>query len=99
MSSTCTKTVTETEDDVKVLYLDLRKRSNKNVEWDDTVVDNENLKKKSSKKCCIFQKNKEFGESSSESDTASAEEAKTKRKVKRQPKTPCGCPSEPPAAE
>ena len=40
------------------------------VTWDSSVVDNEHLGKKSSKKCCIFHKARGFGESDSdESDS------------------------------
>ena len=48
-----------------VLRLQLRPRSN--VTWDQSVVDNEGMGRKSSKRCCIFHKVREFGESSTES--------------------------------
>ncbi|KAI9922092.1 hypothetical protein PsorP6_002598 [Peronosclerospora sorghi] len=38
------------------------------VTFDESVVDNENLGRRRSNKCCIFHKKREFGESSSESD-------------------------------
>ncbi len=50
----------------QVLHLTLRPRPT--VTWDDTVINNEGLSRKSSKRCCIFHKKKEFGESSSESE-------------------------------
>ena len=40
----------------------------RHVTWEEDVVDNEHMNKKSSKRCCIFHKAKEFGESSSESE-------------------------------
>lgn len=39
------------------------------VTWADGTVDNEHAGKKKSKKCCIFKKRMEFGESSSEEDS------------------------------
>ena len=49
----------------EVLRLTLRPRSN--VTWDSEVVDNEGLGRKSSKRCCIWHKQRAFGESSTES--------------------------------
>lgn len=40
----------------------------RHVTWEENVIDNEHMNKKSSKRCCIFHKVKEFGESSSESE-------------------------------
>jgi len=37
--------------------------------WDENVINNEGLGRKSSKRCCIFHKKKEFGESDTESDS------------------------------
>ncbi|CEM33346.1 unnamed protein product [Vitrella brassicaformis CCMP3155] len=39
-----------------------------NVTWEEGTVDNEHMDKKKSKKCCIYHKPREFGESSSESE-------------------------------
>lgn len=50
---------------VPILRLSLRPQSN--VTWDETVVNNEGLGRKSSKRCCIFHKQRAFGESSTES--------------------------------
>ncbi len=47
------------------LLLSLRPRSN--VTWDEGVINNEGLGRKSSKRCCIFHKQRAFGESSTES--------------------------------
>ncbi|GJJ71220.1 protein phosphatase 1 regulatory subunit 11 [Entomortierella parvispora] len=41
------------------------------VQWDDNVIDNEHMNKKKSKICCIFKKQREFGESSDESSSDS----------------------------
>ena len=52
-------------DELPVLRLALRQRSN--VTWEEGVVNNEGLGRKSSKRCCIFHKPRAFGESSTES--------------------------------
>ena len=56
-SATQTQTIT--------LTLNPRK---KKVTWKEGTVDNEFLQKKSSKKCCIFHKEKPFDEDSSDDD-------------------------------
>jgi hypothetical protein len=56
------------------MVLKLRKPKKK-VEWDATTVDNENMGKKKSKCCCIYHKPRKFGESDSESDGDSDNEA------------------------
>ena len=38
------------------------------VTWEEGVVDNEHMKKRKSKKCCIFHKQRPFDESDSEDD-------------------------------
>ncbi|KFM80032.1 Protein phosphatase 1 regulatory subunit 11, partial [Stegodyphus mimosarum] len=43
-------------------------KGKKKVAWSPDTVDNENMNKKKSKCCCIYEKPREFGESSSESD-------------------------------
>ena len=59
--------VTET-----IMYqLDLRDRPN--ITWSEDTIDNENLGRRSSKRCCIFHKVKKFGESDSD-ETASEDE-------------------------
>ncbi|KAF9933753.1 Type 1 phosphatases regulator ypi1 [Linnemannia zychae] len=45
--------------------------SERRVQWGEDVIDNEHLNKKKSKICCIFKKQKEFGESSDESSSES----------------------------
>ena len=37
------------------------------MRWDESVVDNEGMGRKSSKRCCIFHKQRNFGESSTDS--------------------------------
>ncbi|CAG8525484.1 9901_t:CDS:2 [Ambispora gerdemannii] len=47
---------------------------NRNVQWEDDVVDNEKLGKKKSKVCCIYHKPRAFDESSSESSSSDSSE-------------------------
>ena len=49
----------------EVLRLTLRNAPS--VRWDESVVDNEGLGRKSSKRCCIFHKQRRFDESSTDS--------------------------------
>ncbi|XP_015118841.1 E3 ubiquitin-protein ligase PPP1R11 [Diachasma alloeum] len=71
-SQTQTETVLEGDvsdgpQEVPTITLCLRKpRSSKKVQWTSGTVDNENMNKKKSKCCCIYEKPKDFGESSSE---------------------------------
>jgi protein phosphatase 1 regulatory subunit 11 len=65
-----TVTVTETAagtttNQNEVLRLTLVARPT--VRWDENVQDNEGLGRKSSKRCCIFHKQRDFGESSTDS--------------------------------
>ena len=65
---TLTQTATTTENSTNeedILPLTLRARPQ--VTWDQNVIDNEGLGRKSSKRCCIFHKQREFGESSTDS--------------------------------
>ena len=52
-------------EELPILRLSLRPRSN--VTWEEGVVNNEGLGRKSSKRCCIWHKQRAFGESSTES--------------------------------
>ncbi|KAF9899601.1 hypothetical protein EC991_008541 [Linnemannia zychae] len=61
----------ETDHDHGVLSLTGEPSTERRVQWDDDVIDNEHLNKKKSKICCIFKKQKEFGESSDESSSES----------------------------
>ncbi|KAF9310334.1 Type 1 phosphatases regulator ypi1 [Podila horticola] len=56
---------------VGVLELMGEPSTGRRVQWDEEVVDNENMGKKKSKICCIFKKQREFGESSDESSSES----------------------------
>lgn len=44
----------------------------RHIQWAEDVVDNEGMGKKSSKVCCIYHKQREFGESSDESSSDSS---------------------------
>ncbi|KAK2640877.1 hypothetical protein Ddye_022640 [Dipteronia dyeriana] len=50
------------------LVLRLNRRKKKKVTWKEGTVDNEFMQKKSSKKCCIFHKDKPFDEDTSDDD-------------------------------
>ncbi|KAI5072035.1 hypothetical protein GOP47_0012141 [Adiantum capillus-veneris] len=52
----------------QVLTLRLAPRRKKTVSWQDGTVDNEFLNRRSSKKCCIFHKEKPFDEDSSDAE-------------------------------
>ncbi|CAM2101528.1 unnamed protein product [Caretta caretta] len=67
-STTVTETVT-VEPENRSLTIKLRKRKpDKKVEWSSDTVDNEHLGRRSSKCCCIYEKPRAFGESSTESE-------------------------------
>ncbi|TFJ96990.1 ATP-binding cassette sub-family A member 12 [Platysternon megacephalum] len=67
-STTVTETVT-IEPENRSLTIKLRKRKpDKKVEWSSDTVDNEHLGRRSSKCCCIYEKPRAFGESSTESE-------------------------------
>lgn len=70
--ATLTETVAETTqtetEQTEVLQLTLR--APPSVRWDESIVDNEGLGRKSSKRCCIFHKQRDFGESSTDSSDA-----------------------------
>ncbi|KAG0337734.1 Type 1 phosphatases regulator ypi1 [Podila humilis] len=69
-----TETVEEEVDPtVGVLNLTGEPSTGRRVQWDEEVVDNEHLGKKKSKICCIFKKQKEFGESSDESSSSESD--------------------------
>ncbi|KAM6958714.1 E3 ubiquitin-protein ligase PPP1R11 [Aplochiton taeniatus] len=75
---TSSETITETvqidtppppQQEGRSLTIKLRKRkTDKKVEWSSDTVDNEHLGRRSSKCCCVYEKPKQFGESSSESE-------------------------------
>ncbi|ELU06662.1 hypothetical protein CAPTEDRAFT_220139 [Capitella teleta] len=66
-----TTSVTQVEEVSRspVVKLKLKKpKSDKKVKWTEGTVDNEHMDKKKSKCCCIYEKPKVFGESSSEDE-------------------------------
>ncbi|CAG5108872.1 Similar to SUGCT: Succinate--hydroxymethylglutarate CoA-transferase (Homo sapiens) [Cotesia congregata] len=68
--------------DVPTISLCLRKpRSNKKVQWTSSTVDNENMNKKKSKCCCIYEKPKQFGESSSDESDDECEHCHGRKEV------------------
>nr|XP_020442531.1 protein phosphatase 1 regulatory subunit 11 [Monopterus albus] len=81
---TSSETITETvqtstppppQQEGRSLTIKLRKRkTEKKVEWSSDTVDNEHLGRRSSKCCCIYEKPRQFGESSSESEGDDDEE-------------------------
>lgn len=89
MATTTTTTTTliqeqpdSSNDTAEVLQLTLRARPT--VRWDEDVVDNEGMGRKSSKRCCIFHKQRDFGESSTDSsdvdsDNDDSESGKSKK--------------------
>ena len=91
MSATVPATATtqivgnETQDQQTLRLNEPGTPSRRGITWDTGVVDNENMGKKSSKCCCIYNKPKAVGESSSESedsddDTNSYEKLKKHKK-------------------
>eukprot|EP00884_Botryococcus_braunii_P017131 jgi/Botrbrau1/4100/Bobra.152_3s0048.1 len=58
--------------EVLTLRLVPRRQRKKAVRWAEDVVDNELLGKKKSKKCCIFHKQRAFGDWSDSEDEAEA---------------------------
>ena len=57
----------DTNNNAEAPILRLSLRPQANVTWDENVINNEGLGRKSSKRCCIFHKQRPFGESSTES--------------------------------
>lgn len=71
---TVTQTQQSTSENSPILRLRLKKpKSRKKVKWTNDTVDNEGLNKKKSKCCCVYQKPRVFGESSSEDDSDECE--------------------------
>ncbi|WCJ33328.1 Type 1 phosphatases regulator ypi1 [Euphorbia peplus] len=64
-ASTTTVTVVNSQPQTLTLRL---KRKEKKVTWKEGTVDNEFMQKKSSKKCCIFHKEKSFDEDCSDDE-------------------------------
>lgn len=74
-SSTASITLTETveESKPKTLILKLKNKSPQ-VTWSQETINNEFMRKKSSKRCCIFHKTKKFGESDSDESDSDMDE-------------------------
>ncbi|KAG9441105.1 hypothetical protein H6P81_016959 [Aristolochia fimbriata] len=62
----------------QTLTLRLSRRPKKKVSWKEGTVDNEFLQRKSSKKCCIFHKQKPFDEDDSDDDDDHSNSKKSK---------------------
>ncbi|DBA71975.1 hypothetical protein WJX79_008774 [Trebouxia sp. C0005] len=60
-STTSANKVNQAVTEVLTLRLAPRRKA-KAVRWSEEVVDNESMNKKKSKKCCIFHKQKSFGD-------------------------------------
>lgn len=74
--SSVTSIVTESGPSTGTLHLEAQRSGERPaVRWTDDVIDNEHMNKKKSKICCIFHKNRAFGESSSESDSSSSSDS------------------------
>lgn len=73
-----------------VLRLTLQDR--RGVRWEEDVVDNEGLGRKSSKRCCIFHKARAFGESSTDTSDYDSNNENGKyskhKKIAHKKKTP-----------
>mmetsp|Transcript_39990 Transcript_39990/g.48747 ORF Transcript_39990/g.48747 Transcript_39990/m.48747 type:complete len:171 (-) Transcript_39990:108-620(-) len=70
-------------DDNVTIPLVLRPRPS--VTWDEAVLNNEGLNRRSSKRCCIFHKKREFGESSTDSSSEEEDDegGEERRKIAR----------------
>uniref|UniRef100_A0A7S1UFI5 Protein phosphatase inhibitor n=1 Tax=Phaeomonas parva TaxID=124430 RepID=A0A7S1UFI5_9STRA len=69
-TATTTATAPATAEQKAAAPLRLQLKPKPHVQWAKDVVDNEHMNKKSSKRCCIFHKQRRFGESDSdESDS------------------------------
>ncbi|XP_015591753.1 E3 ubiquitin-protein ligase PPP1R11 [Cephus cinctus] len=90
-SQTQTETVLEGDvidgtQDVPTVRLRLRKpKSSKKVQWTQGTVDNEHMNKKKSKCCCIYEKPKSFGESSSEDSDDECEHCHGSKDIHKKP--------------
>lgn len=93
--------VLEGADEVEDVGSASSSRPRRRVTWDDKVVDNEDLGRKSSKVCCIYHKPREVGESSSSSDSSSDESASEddERRGSRRPTQSPATPRSPNAYE
>lgn len=94
-TSTAVTTVTpqpqeESVEPVAVITLrPTRAQARKKVVWTEDTVDNENMNKKKSKCCCIYEKPRRFGESDSESSDDECEHCfgHVERRKQKQPES------------
>lgn len=73
--SAATQTSTSTADGEQILVLKLTAKK-PSVKWTEDTINNENLGRRSSKRCCIFHKQRAFGESDSDESDSDTEIAK-----------------------
>ena len=86
-TATSTVVVTETKPESKILFLKLKNKPPR-IQWSEDTIDNENLQRKSSKRCCIYHKPKKFGESDSDETDSDGEGVKeVDRKASNRPKS------------
>ena len=67
----------------------LRLKARKHISFSEDTIDNEHLHKKKSKRCCIFHKRREFGESSTESEAST--DYDSENSTKQRPRSACVC--------
>eukprot|EP00933_Yihiella_yeosuensis_P076334 TRINITY_DN86060_c0_g1_i1.p1 TRINITY_DN86060_c0_g1~~TRINITY_DN86060_c0_g1_i1.p1 ORF type:complete len:158 (+),score=29.45 TRINITY_DN86060_c0_g1_i1:99-572(+) len=89
-SSSTTTEAQANQTSTPILHLLLQPRPQHSVTWAQDTVDNEHMNKKKSKKCCIYSKPREFGESSSESEGSDDGAAKPSNWKKKKSFCPFG---------
>jgi protein phosphatase 1 regulatory subunit 11 len=85
-SSSAVATSVEESAEAKVLILKLRNPKKPKVRWTQETINNEFMRKKSSKLCCIYHKAKKFGESDSDESDSDADNDRagpTKESIRR----------------
>ncbi|KAI8846468.1 phosphatase inhibitor-domain-containing protein [Chytridium lagenaria] len=90
-SATTTATVTATAtsthtDTVGSLFLRGGPVESRRVQWASNVEDNEGMGRKTSKVCCIFHPQRQFGDSSSDESTSDSDGSDSPNAYERQPK-------------
>ena len=84
-TATTTTTITSNETNVDQRVLVLRLDQNKpSVSFSTDTIDNENMGKKSSKRCCIYHKVKKFAESDSDESDSDFEKDESSFKNKEE---------------
>lgn len=83
VSKTKTMTITETKTEDSLVLKLKKPKPDKKVQWQEGVVDNEFMGKKSSKCCCIYAKPHKFGESDTESDSDADDDCCHEHRVAR----------------